>query len=46
MKAGTQDGSDVLKKIITDEHPGLLIPPGRRNEHERSKTKTRERRHI
>lgn len=32
MKAGAQDGSDVLK-IITDKHPGLLIPRGRRNKH-------------
>lgn len=35
MKAGAQDGSDVLKKIITDKHPGLHIAQGRRNKHKR-----------
>lgn len=35
MKAGAKDGSDVPKKIITDEHPGLHIPRGRRNKHKR-----------
>lgn len=46
MKAAAQDGSDV-PKIITNKHPGLQIPRGKRGTNTRDKRQRRgKRRYI